>query len=410
MNLGKVTSALCLSASLSLPSMATDLINLKELPEWIQTASAREATVAQRGKVAIEQFNVDGEVIGEVVHAEGEDGTWYYNFNIGTASPVECYVFTEFDGAANSLHSIIEYSLSGAETLNKKELTDKFNFAVDSGVIGDTPYLLLDTLYKLSDGKAPVLGTLKGLAARTNDTLQVCVHNEMGYRSTFFEVFESFVNLFTKTEAQPEFFEMVHQITLNGMAVGYAREKYSVDSDNDVHQLTDTAFLIPVDANNVMRSDTVNDGWSRQDGSLINGYELNIENGELASEFSIEFKDESWLVSGQMQGKEVNSTLEYNGWLLSSIGSYRAAAELLASDETSAEYQLWTSQADPTSAMKIVVSKLTDDNNANIKVDMGPMVLKYHSDEQGVMHNGVVMQGGMELGFAPLYSKGTPQP
>lgn len=384
------------------------LVELEQFPNWFKESMAREIEVNKETRVTIEKFNVDQNVKGKVKLIEEADGTWYYNIDIGTASPVECYVFEDFDGTANSFYAIMEHSLKGVEEINKKSLSAQFNYAIDSGLIGKTPYLLLDLLYNLGEGEAKVAGVLKGISVQTERTLQVCIHNEIGYRKTFFDTVESFIEAIVANESKFEFFEPIYQFTINGIPVGYAREKYSTDADGDVNIQKDTAFIIPVDASSISRTDSVAVEWSNPDGSLINADMNSIENGAITSQFAISFVNDQWLVEGQLQGKPITSVLEHDGWLISGFGSFLETAILRKSKLTSAEFNIWIPEADPTTVMKLIISKIPNNDDANVKIDMGPISMMFLADDNGIFKQGTMDRGPMKIGIKLLSVKGKP--
>lgn len=406
MKLSKLFTGLALMGIGSHAS-AVDLVSLSQFPDWFQKSMVREKTVETSSQLALARFNIDTLVVGSYELVEHDEGFWYYLIDLGTGSPAECYVFTDFDGTATTLNSIIDLGLKGAEQANNKSLTGRFNYAVDSGMIGDTPYLIQDTLYHLGEGDDKVAGILKAKAAQTNDSLQVCLHNEMGYRDTFEQVFASFVGAFEQAESDPEFFESVFKISLNGMPLGYGREKYVKDQEGDIHTVTDSAFIMPVDASSISSTDSVSVSWSRPDGSLINGTDYSIENGQLTSEFAIEFIDDKWHVNGQLQGKKVELDLAHTEWLMSAYGNYVASVDLLNSEDDSTTFNMWTSEADPTSVLKVTMKKLTE-SDANIQIDMGPIVLKYLSQNNGVFEQGSMSLGPAKMDLEMVYTKGQP--
>jgi hypothetical protein len=397
-----------LSFSLSFGANAADLINIKDFPDWFQEAMTRESELKEMSNLEIKQYNVNSEVKGEFTLASDSDGVRYYTIDIGSASPIQCYVFTDFDGPANSLYSVVEYSLSSAETLNKKSLTGKSNYSLNSGVIENTPYLSLDILYNLGEGKETVSGILKGMSAQTNQSLQLCIHNEVGYRQTFFNVFESFVQAFLDNQTNPNFFEALYQLTINEVPMGYMRERYAKDADGDIGITNNSAILIPVDASSIARNDTVSTSWSRPDGSLINASEYTLKNGVKNSQFWLEDKDGVWHVKGELQGKPIQTTLEHSGWLLSGFGSYLELDILRKSEDNSDKFHMWAPSADPTSALPVVLSKLNDDTNANFEIDMGAIVMKFLADEKGVFQKGTIAQGPILMKVELIYSQGEP--
>lgn len=394
--------------SIGYSANATDLQNLDDYPKWFKDAMVNEAKLNTTSSIEIKALGVKGEVAGKFTLAE-QDGTfWYYTVDIGSTTPIECYAFTSFDGPANSLHYVMGLSIDNTAAAHEMKLSSTLNYAVDAGVIDDTPYISADTLYNISDSETSLSGVVKGKSARTSQSLQLCVHNEIGYRDTFTKVFTSFVEVFTKSEADPEFFEVVYKISLNGIHVGFVEERYTFDAEGDVSIANNSAMLMPVDANNFARIDSVSDSFSTSDGSIINANEYTVQNGVLASNFSLSYADEAWQVVGEMQGKEVTKTLEHDGWFLSGYGSYLVLENLRKSEASSGEYTMWSSSVDPSSALPVKLRQLSDNPNANFEVDMGPLVMQFLADEKGIFQRGTINQGPIKLGMTLMHARGLP--
>ena len=399
--------SLCL-LSLNISVNAADFIDLASFPDWFKESVEREIEVKENSKLELETFKINSQVPGKLKLESVADNYWYYTIDIGTSLPVECYVFTSFDGAANSLHAIVDYGIEASANLNKKPLNAQYIMGLDVGLIKDTPYLLLDKLYILGDGTNNVSGVIKGLSARTDETLQICVHNELGYRDTFFNVFKSFTEAFIAVDGNSAFYESIYGFSVDGIPVGYAREKYTLDDEGDINEAIDTAMLLPVDSSNISRSDSVESSWSRPDGSLINGQVLNVENSTLASQFTIQYIEEKWVVEGLLQGKEITKTLEHDEWLMSNFGNYLAARELLASEDDKTDFMMWVSDTDPTSVMNIKLSKIADNPNANIKYDIGILAMDLNVDDNGTIRSGRWSQGPINMDITLMYAKGEP--
>lgn len=120
MKLGSIVASLSFPSLLAFNVSAVELININDFPDWFKEAMARDIKVTNTSPIEIADFQVNSSVLGQATAQDASDGTWYYTIDIGTDSPVECYAFNEFDGPANSLYSIAEYSLSGVEALNEK--------------------------------------------------------------------------------------------------------------------------------------------------------------------------------------------------------------------------------------------------------------------------------------------------
>ncbi len=387
---------------------AADLVNLEDFPGWFQDAMVREIKVRKKSKLKLKKFNINEKVKGKFKLIGSSDGYWSYHVNIGTKTPIECYVFTKYDGAANSLHSIVQSDLASIAERNKKTLTSKFNYAVGTGIIGNTPYLAMDTLYSLGEGESKVSSFLKGLSAETNESLQICTHDEIGYRNAFFTVFKSFIKAFIKNEESSEYFESVFQMTLNGMPIGYGREKYSVDEDGDIAIKTESSMLVPVDATSFSRSDAVSSSWSRKDGSLINSAKYTVENGALSSSYTIQMQGGKWQVEGELQGKPIKTELAHTEPLISEYGSYLKTKDLIKSESMSSEFYMWVAEADPTSTIEVKLSKVSGKSEKDLIFNMGPLIMSLETQSSGVLKQGSIEQGSVTIDIVSRYVKGEP--
>jgi len=213
---------------------------------------------------------------------------------------------------------------------------------------------------------------------------------------------------FAQKSAEPAFFKAIFQVSINGIPMGYLQEEFSLDADGDVAIINESSLIVPVDANSIARTDTVSRAWSKPDGSLINASDYSIENGVLKSQFTISLAEGAWQVDGQLQGKAINTSLEYKGELLSSYGSYTGLEQLRESDNTQSETHMWAPSADPTIALPIVLSQIENDEQANFEVDMGPMVLRFLADDKGIFRQGTIIQGPLNMNIELIYSKGEP--
>ncbi|MBQ4829507.1 hypothetical protein J8L84_09455 [Alteromonas sp. MMG017] len=408
MKLGSVFTIVSFSSLLAFNASAVDLVNINDFPDWFKDAMGRDTKVTNTSPIEIADFQVNSPVLGQATLQDAADGTWYYTIDIGTGAPVECYAFSEFDGPANSLYSVAEYSLSGVEALNEKKLSGQFNYAMDVGVVDATPYLSLDTLYTVGEDDEKVSGLLKGLSAETDNSLQVCIHNEMGYQNAFVAVFKSFVRAFTAGQPSSEFYKSTYQVLINDIPMGFTREKYIEDNEGDIEIEVGTAFIIPVDETSIARSDSVAFSWSSPDGALINASEYTIENSTMASSFNIDYVEDAWQIKGELQGKPVEMELAHKDWLLSSYGSYLESVKMLNSDTNSGSFYMWTADADPTAAIEVVITEMANNPNGNIKIDMGPMVMTMLSDKKGIISKGIMQQGGLKMDMVLMHFEGNP--
>lgn len=404
-----VGTAVVLFSIISQSSFAKELVNINEFPEWVQKEMAKEKKVRKKTKLVYEPLGINKKVKGKISSEQDFDSTRYYTIDIGTAVPIECYIFREFDGASNSLKNVVEAGIVASEEANKKPITGSFNYALNSGSFDSVPFLSLESLYYLGEGDQKLIGLIKGISAKVNDVLPMCLHNELGYRQTFYTVAESFINAVSDAQKSDAFFEIVYSFSLNGLTLGFGTERYALDADGDVEAVIESSMLIPADAQSISSSDGVTKSWSKANGDLINTYAESIENGAYAFAYSLSFNDGAWVSDGESQGKAQSFTLEYDGPLMSNHGSYLEAAELLASKQQSGDYLMWMPDADPSRATNMSISKILEDKKHNMEYVMGPITVRTMTDKHGVSSAGVMTQGPMTVEIMTLYSKGQPR-
>lgn len=403
-----IALTLCLTLSVSGKSEAKELVDLSAFPDWFLDSLAREKSVSTSTKFENTELGFSGTVKGKLSLVSKGEGYWYYNIDIGTSSPVECYVYTSFDGPANTLSNVIDVVLPAIEELNKKQLMKRSNFALDIGVTDNLAYMLLDTLYTLGKSDEAVSGILKTLSARTGETLQTCLHNEVGYRNTFKTVFESFIATTKPKKDSSVFFENAFTMSFNGIAMGYSQEVHALDQDGDVYTRQYNSMIFPAGSGTISRSDSFVEQFGRVDGSLINLYEYSVENGILVHEYSVTMSNSKWQVEGERKGEAVSAALEYDEWLLTTYGSYLATSALLTGEEQKADYHMWLSSANPLAALQTTLQKVEGNENANVQLEVGPIKLEYLANVDGTFSQMTINQEGIVLKMTPLYQKGSP--
>lgn len=393
---------------ISIQASAIDFVKVTDFPQWFQKSMSAEKKVKKKSKLVIDSLGVKTKVKGKITLAESNDSYQYYTIDMKTTVPAECYVFSEFDGIATSLYSVVNAGIDATEKLNKKSLTGKFNYALDSGIIDSVPYLSLDVLYTLGEGQEKVSGLIKGYSAKIGDTLQICLHNELGYRKTFFTIFESFIQGLASSSRKEHFFQVVYQMTLNDIPAGIATESYSKDKEGDIKIVTESAMLMPVDASSIASVDTGALSFSDSNGDLINSYAYSIENAALAYSYNLDRKDEAWVAIGESQGKAQTYTLPYNGALVSGYGNYLKAGKFLASDEKISSMSQWMPEVDPSSVTTLGLKKLENTKDANIEFDMGIMSMRALVDNKGVASTVKIIQGPVVIQLNTIHKSGAP--
>ena len=398
-----------MSGLVASPLSAKDYVTSEQLPDRFNTSLKKEARDLPRTRVSLPVFPINATAIGTWSDATPIEDYWYFTVDIGSESPVECWAFQDYDGLANSLVNMMKYAVSNISKAQEKVLDSQFNFSLDMSTMGNTPVFAYNLLYNLGEPEQRVSGLLKGMSAETANGLQVCLHNEVGYRETFKDVFASFVNAVDKSSNPQPFFHAINGMKMHGELVGIVSEKFLKDADGDVEIVETTSLILPVDESTVASTDARVRSWSRADGTLINAYQYAVENSELSSSMGISMPDDKWVLEGEIQSKAISSELAFTGELISNFGAYLETQKLAASDKTSANYYTWNADADPTQATETELQKNGTENGLlKLTADVIGFKVNYTVDEAFIMQNAEMKMGPMDFHISPLYVSGKP--
>ena len=407
----KRTSVACLLTALlsTAPATAKDYITSEQLPDWFSKSLVKEAKDLPRTRLSLPAFPINATGLGTWSEAQSEDNYWYFTVDIGSESPVECWAFQEYDGLANSLVNMMKYAVNNVSANLNKTLESQYNFSLDVSNLGNVPVFSYDILYNLGETDERVSGLMKGMSAESANGLQVCLHNEIGYRETFKDVFTSFVNAVDRTANVKPFFFAINGMKMQGELVGIVSEKFSVDADGDVEIVEATSLILPVDANTVSSTDSLARSWSRIDGTLINTYEYTVENGEVMSSMGLSRTEGTWVIEGEIQGKKVNSELSYDDVFTSNFGAYLETQKLANSDQDSLSYNTWSLEGDPTQPTPTVMYKKSQKNGLlELVAEIESFKIEYTVDEDFIMQRAKVEMGPIDYSVMPMYVSGKP--
>lgn len=407
----KRTSVACLLTALlsTAPATAKDYITSEQLPDWFSKSLVKEAKDLPRTRLSLPAFPINATGLGTWSEAQSEDNYWYFTVDIGSESPVECWAFQEYDGLANSLVNMMKYAVNNVSANLNKTLESQYNFSLDVSNLGNVPVFSYDILYNLGETDERVSGLMKGMSAESANGLQVCLHNEIGYRETFKDVFTSFVNAVDRSANVKPFFFAINGMKMQGERVGIVSEKFSIDADGDVEIVEATSLILPVDANTVSSTDSLARSWSRIDGTLINTYEYTVENGEVLSSMGLSRTEGTWVIEGEIQGKKVNSELSYDDVFTSNFGAYLETQKLANSDQDSLSYNTWSLEGDPTQPTPTVMYKKSQKNGLlELVAEIESFKIEYTVDEDFIMQKAKVEMGPIDYSVMPMYVSGKP--
>lgn len=381
-------------------------------PEWLQEAMAKESRKLRSKKVSVGDGFLNSRLAGKPLgDPQAIDGGWYLSSNIGTASPLECWVFSTTVDPATMAANIANVSIQASEQANGPLGNRSIHF-VDAGTYDNAPYLALEWFYTVGEAPKALAGLAKVRVATVDGTTLACAHNFLGYRESFAKAFEEFVREADLPGSEPSHhYEEVIVQKIGDQPIGVSHSTFTRDEEGDTAILIVESLLIPVDGSTLSTSDTWHSSFSRADGTLINQVTAKSENGALTMRLSLDPLDNGdWLVSGIFQGKEINEEISGAAQPMSEIGQMRAVQSLLADAErSSVTLDVWVPDADPTQFLQAGVSldaDRRDDGYGNLT--LGPLAIVAQFDVTGSLMSGRMRAGAAEMLLERVLANGTP--
>ncbi len=398
-----------LACTLTVPGHAQQSID--DWPEWIQKIMVKEAgkRTMKPKTVATPDDALTFTMPGKPDAPVEIDGGWYFASDIKAEVPFECYVFTDEMDLASLLTTVADINIeSNAENNDNGKVGNKSVFFHDAGAIDDVPYLALEWSYTIGEAPNMLVGFTKVRAAIDGEIAVACSHNYLGWRDTFEKAFEMFVRSADYERRSPEpYYAEIITSALGEQNIGVTWGSYTLDADGDTEIRLYDSSLIPVDAGTLQTGDTSTLQFSTPDGYVINEYVASVENGELMTQLELGYRDESWVVSGTVQGKELDIVLDSQQPLLSSLGQQRAARDLFAGDDDETSFELWLPEADPSRILSASIARNDADVARQAMLKLGPLEMLAIIDDIGSVESATMQVGPAELSMQRVYVTGS---
>ncbi len=377
---------------------------------WIEQILAREAEPLGERPLASDDGGFKTRVAAEVVSPpEVVDGDYYVQLNVGSVSPMECWIYPEGHDVAAS-HRAMSESIFEVLARVQGEIERKAIQRIDAGVFGAHPYLALDWVYRVKTPEGPLVGQVKLLAAYGDGASVHCVHTEAGYSQTFERVFRGlFERLELDSPAAEPYYQEAWVLRLKGLTLGVARMTMTLDEGGDTRIDERLSVLVPVDQAALATRDTYNIQFSSPDGRLINKTEIGAVNGEITMRLDLEpAADGAWQVSGTRESKEYEASLEPRE-LSSELGLMLQLREFLpgaeAGDQATSWH--WFADADPAAFTEVRVD-VKEKTAGGIAADLDMGVIKTAAilDANGSVKSGTFTLEGVEAEVERLFVAG----
>jgi len=379
-------------------------------PEWLHEAMAKESANLKATAVTAADGRYRFRLAGNPAQPGAFDGGWFFESDIGSEAPLECYLFDEDTDLATLVVNLAEVNIEANAEANAGPVGNRSIFALDAGAIDGAPYLALEWMYTVGEAPKALLGFTKVRAAIQGGIVLACSHNYLGYRETFADAFAEFVSSAQQPEADiAPYYEEVALQSLSGQRIGITRVTYSRDEEGDSLINMTSSALVPVGPASISSSDSSTISWSTADGRLINVHSADSENGELVNNLQLARNDNGdWVSSGIYQGKNIEQVIDGNLEPLSELGQMQVVKSLFDSDATEAAFTLWLANADPT---RFLEGKLIRENVEVIgqgTLSLGPLTFDARFDDDGALSHATMRMGAAEMAVNRVWTQGRP--
>lgn len=378
-------------------------------PEWVQKAMKKESRKTRLRAIKTPDGAFKTQLPGKLSAPEEIEGGWYFQSDIKAGSPLECYIFTTAQDLATLTNLIAEINVDAVGSGNNGTVENRNIFHTDAGAINGMPYLALEWIYTIKSDSQTAVGFTKVRAAAKNDMGYACAHNFLGYRETFKNIFSTFVtNIEYEDTAAAPYYEEIATLDLNGYRSGIAYVAFSTDEQGDIKIYSVEAAITPVSAGTLKTSDSVTATYTTPEGELINTMSVNVENGEIVSNVSLQGNDAgNWVSSGTLQGKTIE--IEIDGAIspTTEIGQMATTRELFAGTESSASMDVWVPDADPTRFLKAEIVRNDAEIEGQATLTLGPIRYDGRFDEHGNMIDAAANVGPATIVIQRAWSTGS---
>ena len=375
-------------------------------PEWLRDAMAREAKPRKAKEFSMADDTISGEVRGKFVEKPSlNDNYWYFATDIKADSEFMCWIFPEAIDTASSTAAIIDNLINmNAESLGGVGV--KSLYYQDVYNHEGSPVMALEWVWSSAPEENRQIGFAKVRTALVGDSSLICAHTTVGYRDTFAEAFDHLLANIKIPRARSPYYETLHSVSINDTTVGFARASMTEDAEGDTEIRTINAMMMPVDEANLTTTDGTTLEFSEPNGQLINQYYTTAENGNIVVNAQLGFAEGAWQVTGTVQGKEIEMTIDDSTEVASSLGQLLQVRDMMkAGEEGAIDFPMWLADVDPT-AFSTVQVELTGSDTG--KMTLGPMVFDAKLDEHGNLERGVAELGGMTMSLEKAWEQGAP--
>jgi hypothetical protein len=345
-----------------------------------------------------------------VVPVGVRDEGWFLALDIGTESPLECWLFREQLHLAWTGQRVTENAF-GLLAENFGAVQERSLRRSEARAIGDMPALAIEWIYSIEGALGVDVGHLKIHGATRSGQTLYCQHNELGYARTVERVFDEISRSLEMAERRPApYYEELSLVSVGESPVGVVRLTMHRDAAGDTEIYSHLSLILPLAQDRVATHDTSFVQFATPDGALINEALITVENGRQHTELRLDPVGEGrWRVSGRHQARAIDEQFEADLPLTSELGLLRARRAALALDGEHAQLMLkgWgpVTPARPVD-LGVEVTGRAPDGGYRARILNGEQVVRATLDESGSVREVEIPMGNVTLTGRRTFQRG----
>ncbi|MGK4004572.1 hypothetical protein WMF31_18205 [Sorangium sp. So ce1036] len=294
-------------------------------PFDLEKALAREASGLSARDVRTAAWSVRALAAGAPRVVE-KDKMVSLSIPIGTASPVECFVYSSMLDSGEAIRQFIQLLDPGKAEIARIQ-------PWEASVHRESPAMFVQALYLAATERGKAAGLLKIAMHADRAHPIACVHDELGYVRTFERLSKELFDSLEARDARPkpEYTETLI-LRVGEVPIGFETSDLLKDEGGQRRWFTRATMLAPTDPKTLRIEDEASNVLVDAAGRLRGG--VWIESSEGKANHRIELSQKAnfqYEYSGEVEGKKVQGTFSpaAKAWLPSPIGTASALARLL---------------------------------------------------------------------------------
>ncbi len=386
------------------PAESNGAKSAQDSGQWLQKLMARELDLPSSA-VEYDSGQHSGSVLSrELLKVERAEGLTYIGATLGTATPIECYIYdgamdvaSSINGVGRQVMNAVGQSHGGIEVIQPA--------SIDAGAMGAFPFLYVTWVYRAKgSGAGPTVGILKQMAVMTDHQVTICHHNEPGYDKAFRQWMAHLATNYRNKNGSVQYRLLeVSKDEVNGSPVGLSVVRVKTDGDGDFRRETFSAFL-GRRGTEVLAMDRATVEFTDADGRLISGGYFDSQGTDL----SVKQVATGYEVTGKHVGKDVRFEVAADAPACTATRVERELAKMLRApgQQTYVCHTFFSGSPD-----KLVEVKATEREAVNpmaFGLEMGPMSMTVFYDGPNKPVSTELQAGPATIKSVMVYREGQP--